>query len=36
METYEVSPVAVTWVCLSAEWADEDGGLPVALQSEHW
>lgn len=36
METYEESPVAVTGVCLSAEWADEDGGLPVALQSERW
>lgn len=36
METHKVSLVAVTGLCLSAEWTDEDGGLPVALQSERW
>lgn len=35
METYEVSPVTVTGLRLSAEWLDEDGGPSVALQSEY-
>lgn len=34
METYEVRPVVLTGVCLSAEWTDEDGAFPTAPASD--